>query len=211
MTLNKNCALTGLPGLALAGQAGLNSGGLYPSEANGSRSLAESPKSSSHTLGVVHWSNDRVLDSQWSASVAPSRPRLVSSIRTRRPSRLAPRVRAQLRRLLAPSTAAETDPSRALFQTNHCWRSCPVPLLRQAMESNRWDPTLRLRPDGSRVGPAAAKRQSPDYFDGVSLAHRCFCRPHSPTRSRPPPENHIRGRRPGYTSAGPVPSVLHPE
>src|SRR5438445_3832896 len=164
MTLNKNCALTGLPGLALAGQAGLNSGGLYPSEENGSRSLAESPKSSSHTLGVVHWSNDRVLDSQWSASVAPSRPRLVSSIRTRRPSRLAPRVRAQLRRLLAPSTAAETDPSKALFQTNYCWRSPPLPLLSQAMDSNRWNRPVRLRPGRSRLAAASPKRQSRDYF-----------------------------------------------
>src|SRR2546428_599665 len=210
MTLGKTMRQRGLPGLALEGQGVLNSGGLYPPEENGSRSLAENTKSSSHSLGVRHWSNYRLLDSEWSTSVAPSRPRLVSSIRTRRPSRLALRVRAQLRRLLAPSTAAETDPGRALFQTNHCWRSCPVPLLSQAMESNRWNPTLRLRPSGPRVAAAAAKRQSLDYFDGVSLAHRCFCRPHSPTRSRPPPEDHIRGRRPRHPHGRPVPSVRHP-
>src|SRR2546425_12153017 len=196
--------------MALGGTRRLEFGRVVPSEQNGSRSLAENTKSSSHTLGVVHWSDYRVLDSEWSASVAPSRPRLVSSIRTRRPSRLAPRVRAQLRRRPAPSTAAETDPTRALFQTNHCRRSCPVPLLSQAMESNRWNPTLRLRPDGSRVAAAAAKRQPLDYFDGVSLAHRCLCRPHRPTRSPPPPEDHIRGRRPRYPHGRPVPSVRHP-
>ena len=188
----------------------MNSGGLYRPEENGSGNLAENSKSSSLTLGVVHWSNYRLLDSQWSTSVAPSRPRLVSSIRTRRPSRLAPRVRAQLRRRLAPSTAAETDPSKALFQTNHCWRSPPLPLLSQAMESNRWNPPVRLRPGRSRVAAASPKRQSRDYFDGVSLAHGCFCRPHRPTRSRPPPENHIRGRRPRYPHERPVPSVRHP-
>src|SRR5207249_10444516 len=54
------------------------------------------------------------------------------------------------------------------------------------------------------------KRQSLEYFDGVSLAQRCFCRLHCPTRSRPPPENLIRGRRPRYPHGGPVPSVRHP-
>src|SRR5437899_442964 len=210
MTSGETARPRGLPGLALAGQGILNSGGLYRPEENGSGNLAENSKSSSLTLGVVHWSNYRLLDTEWSASVAPSRPRLVSSIRTRRPFRLAPRVRAQLRRRLAPSTAAETDPSRALFQANHCRRFRPVPLLSQAMESNRWNPTLRLRPNSSRVAAAAAERQYLDCFDGVSLAHGCFCRPHSPTRSRPPPENHIRGRRPRYPHGRPVPSVRHP-
>src|SRR5437870_11134997 len=105
--------------MALGGTRRLEFGRVVPSEQNGSRSLAENTKSSSHTLGVVHWSNYRLLDSEWSASIAPSRPRLVSRIRTRRPSGLARRVRAQLCRLLAPSMAAETDSSRALFQPNH--------------------------------------------------------------------------------------------
>src|SRR3989442_15573055 len=196
--------------MALGGTRRLEFGRVVPSEQNGSRSLAENTKSSSHTLGVVHWSKNRLLDSQRSASVAPSRRRLVSCLRTRSPYRLAPRVRVQLRRRLAPSTAAETDPSRALFQTKHRCRSRPVPLLSQAMESNRWNPTLRLRPNGSRVAAAAAKRQPLDYFDGVSLAHRCLCRPHRPTRSPAPPENHIRGRRPRNPLGRPVPSVRHP-
>src|SRR3989449_9499264 len=104
MTLGKTMRQRGLPGLALEGQGVLNSDGLYPPEENGSRSLAENTKSSSHILGFVHWSNYRLLDSEWSAPVAPGRPRLVSSIRIRRPSRLAPRVRLQLCRRLAPST-----------------------------------------------------------------------------------------------------------
>src|SRR3989449_803340 len=102
MTLGKTMRQRGLPGLALEGQGVLNSGGLYPPEENGSRSLAEITKSSSHTLSVVHWSNYRLLDSEWSASVAPSRPGLAGRSRTRRPSRLAPRVRVQLRRRQAP-------------------------------------------------------------------------------------------------------------
>src|SRR2546426_10612318 len=119
--------VNGVVEIGSGGTRGLEFGRVVSSGGNGSRNLAENTKSSSHTLGVVHWSNYRLLDTEWSASVAPSRPRLVSSIRTRRPFRLAPRVRAQLRRRLAPSTAAETDPSRALFQANHCRRSCPVP------------------------------------------------------------------------------------
>src|SRR5438552_12195337 len=94
MTSGETARPRGLPGLALAGQGVLNSGGLYPPEENGSRSLAENTKSSSHTLGVVHGSDHRLLDPEWSASVVLCRPRLVSSIWTRRPSRLAPRVRA---------------------------------------------------------------------------------------------------------------------
>src|SRR2546426_2919979 len=102
--------VNGVVEIGSGGTRGLEFGRVVSSGGNGSRSLAENTKSSSHTLGVVHWSKYRLLDSQRSASVAPSRRRLVSSSRTRRPSRLAPRVRVQLRRRLAPSTASETDP-----------------------------------------------------------------------------------------------------
>src|SRR5207302_523952 len=71
MTSGETARPRGLPGLALAGQGILNSGGLYRPEENGSGNLAENSKSSSLTLGVVHWSNYRLLDSQWSTSVAP--------------------------------------------------------------------------------------------------------------------------------------------
>src|SRR2546428_12952077 len=124
-----NRASTRCAGMALGGTRRLEFGRVVPSEQNGSRSLAENTKTSSHTLGVVHWSNYRLLDSEWSASVAPSRPHLVGSNGTRRASRLAPRVRAQLRHRLAPPTAAEADPHRAPFQTNHCRSTCPVPIL----------------------------------------------------------------------------------